>query len=125
MLAIVTLGALPCAHRRAQGREQIIEWPHYGGDAGQGKYSTAADITAGNVGDLELAWTWQTIDRPMPEYNLRPGGFETTPIMIDDVLYASTSFHRVVALNADTGAQLWVFDPAHLRRGAAAESAPG
>ncbi len=95
----------------AQSRPQIIEWPNWGGDAAQTKYSTAGDITASNVRDLERAWTWQTIDQPMPEYDLRPGPFETTPIMIDDVLYLSTSFHRVVALNAETGAQLWVFDP--------------
>jgi quinoprotein glucose dehydrogenase len=107
VLAIVALGAVFLG---AQGSEPI-EWPHYGGDAGHGKYSTAADITAGNAGELALAWTWQTVDRPVPEYNVRPGGFETTPIMIDDVLYASTSFHQVVALNANTGEQLWVFDP--------------
>jgi quinoprotein glucose dehydrogenase len=95
----------------AQGGAQMVEWPHYGGDAGHGKYSAAADITAGNVRDLELAWTWQTADRPMAQYNVRPGGFETTPIMIDGVLYASTSFHQVVALSADTGEQLWLFDP--------------
>jgi quinoprotein glucose dehydrogenase len=89
----------------------MIEWPHWGGDAGHTKYSTATDITPENVGQLELAWTWQTVDRPMVDHNLRPGGFETTPIMIDDVLYVSTSFHRIVALNADTGAELWVFDP--------------
>ena len=69
------------------------------------------DITAANVRDLELAWTWQTIDRVMPEHDIRPGGFENTPLMIDGVLYVSTSFHRVVALDAETGAQLWVFDP--------------
>ena len=107
VLAIVALGAVFLG---AQGAEPI-EWPHYGGDAGHGKYSTAADITAGNASELALAWTWQTVDRPVPEYNVRPGGFETTPIMIDDVLYASTSFHQVVALNANTGEQLWVFDP--------------
>jgi hypothetical protein len=112
VLAIVMLGAVCLgSHGGAQGREQIIEWPHYGGDAGHGKYSPASDITAANAGDLGLAWTWQTIDRPMPQYNVRPSGFETTPIMVDDVLYASTSFHQVVALNAETGAQLWVFDP--------------
>ena len=88
----------------------MIEWPHWGGDAAQTKYSTA-DITAANVRDLELAWTWQTIDRAMPEHDIRPGGFENTPLMIDGVLYVSTSFHRVVALDAETGAQLWVFDP--------------
>jgi quinoprotein glucose dehydrogenase len=95
----------------AQGRDASVEWAHYGGDAGHGKYSAAADITAANVGGLELAWTWKTADRPMPEYNVRPGGFETTPIMVDGVVYASTSFHQVVALDPDTGEQRWLFDP--------------
>jgi quinoprotein glucose dehydrogenase len=108
VLVVIVLGA---ALTGAQSRQQMIEWPYYGGDAGHGKYSSAADITPANVGDLDLAWTWQTVDRLMPEHNVRPGGFETTPIMIDDVLYVSTSLHRIVALNADTGAQLWVFDP--------------
>jgi len=107
-LALAALGAVFVG---AQARDQMVEWPHYGGDAGHGKYSSAAAITAANVADLELAWTWQTVDRPMPDYNVRPGGFETTPIMVDDVLYASTSFHQVVALSAETGERLWVFDP--------------
>lgn len=95
----------------AQGGSQIIEWPHWGADAAQSRYSIADGITPANVRDLELAWRWQTVDRLMPEYDLRPGTIENTPIMIDDVLYLSTSFHRIVALNADTGAQLWLFDP--------------
>ena len=95
----------------SQQPPQMIEWPHSGSDAGQTKYSTAADITPANVRDLELAWTWQTIDQAMPAHDLRPGGFQNTPLMIDGVLYVSTSFHRIVALDADTGTQLWVFDP--------------
>lgn len=105
-------GVLTCALVfSAQSRPAPIEWPYWGGDAGHGKFSRATDITADNFAQLQLAWSWQTIDRPMPEYKLRPGAFENTPIMIDDVLYLSTSFHRIVALNAETGAQLWVFDP--------------
>jgi quinoprotein glucose dehydrogenase len=95
----------------AQRGSQTIDWPAWGADLAQTKYSTASDITAANVRNLELVWKWQTIDRPMPEYDLRPGPFENTPVMIDDVVYLSTSFHRIVALNAETGAQLWVFDP--------------
>src|SRR6186713_3077246 len=90
---VLALAALGAVFLGAQARDQMVEWPYYGGDAGHGKYSVAADITTANAGDLELVWTWQTADRPMPAYNVRPGGFETTPIMVDDVLYASTSFH--------------------------------
>jgi quinoprotein glucose dehydrogenase len=93
------------------GQESMVEWPHWGGDAAQTKYSTAGDITPANVQDLELAWTWETVDKPMPDFDVRPGGFETTPLMVGDVVYVSTSFHRVAALDADTGRQLWVFDP--------------
>lgn len=107
-LAVVLVCALVLD---AQNRPAPIEWPHWGGDAGHGKFSRATDITADNFAQLQLAWSWQTIDRPMLEYKLRPGAFENTPIMIDDVLYLSTSFHRIVALNAETGSQLWVFDP--------------
>jgi quinoprotein glucose dehydrogenase len=96
----------------------MVEWPHAGGDAAQTKYSIAADITPANVRELELAWTWQTIDQPMPEHDVRPGGFQNTPIMIDGVLYLSTSFHRIVALDPETGAQRWVFDPKTYEEGA-------
>jgi len=88
-----------------------IEWRYWGGDAAQTKYSAAAEITPANVRTLSLAWTWQTIDRAIPQYDLRPGGFQNTPLMIDDTVYVSTSFHRVVALDAETGAERWVFDP--------------
>ena len=48
---------------------------------------------------------------PLPEYNARPGSFEATPLMIDDTLYLPTMYSRVVALDAETGAEEWVFDP--------------
>ena len=108
---------LSAALLMAQDSQQSIEWPHWGADLAQTRYSIAADITPANVRDLELAWTWRTVDRAVPENDLRPGNMENTPIMIDDVLYVSTSFHRVVALNAETGAQLWVFDPRTFEEG--------
>jgi quinoprotein glucose dehydrogenase len=88
-----------------------IDWPYWGADAAQSKYSAAAEITRANVTSLEIAWRWEAGERPLPEFNMRPGGFEATPIMIDNVLYTSTGYHRVVALDAETGKQLWAFDP--------------
>src|SRR5207249_5114945 len=41
----------------------------------------------------------------------QPGNFQATPLMIDNVLYLSTPFNRVIALNAETGEELWSFDP--------------
>jgi glucose dehydrogenase len=88
----------------------MIEWPYAGADQAHTRYSIAADITPSNVGQLELAWQWEAKEDPLPD-GTRPGNFEGTPLMIDNVIYLPTSYNRVVALNAETGAQLWAFDP--------------
>jgi quinoprotein glucose dehydrogenase len=90
---------------------QAQEWPHYGGDAGESHYSALDQINRGNVANLKLAWEWQTGEVPLPEFKTTPGAFEATPIMIGEVLYLSTPYNRVVALEAETGRQLWAYDP--------------
>ena len=90
---------------------EMIEWPYVGSEQTHTKYSTAEDITPANVDQLEIAWEWEVGEMPLPEYGTRPGSFETTPLMIDNVLYLSTMYTRVVALNAETGEELWAFDP--------------
>ena len=87
------------------------EWPVYGGDGGSTHYSALADIAPGNVQRLVQAWQWKPGEQPLAEYGTRPGMFENTPLMIDDVLYVSTPYNRVVALDAATGAERWAFDP--------------
>lgn len=89
----------------------MVEWPFYGGDQGGAKYSTLTDINAQNVSQLREAWTWKTDETALPQYGTRPGMFENTPIMIDDVLYLSTPYNKVIALNAQTGALIWSYDP--------------
>lgn len=96
----------------AQGRPAsvMIEWPYVGADQGHSKYSLAADITPANISQLELAWRWDPAEQVMAN-GVRGDEFQGTPLMIDNVLYLPTSMQRVVALNAETGAQLWAFDP--------------
>ena len=91
--------------------DTMIEWPYVGSDQSHSKFSPATQITANNVSNLEIAWEWEPGELPLPEYGTRPGGFETTPIMIDNVLYLSTMYTRVIALDAETGKELWAFDP--------------
>jgi quinoprotein glucose dehydrogenase len=106
ILAISTIGLAAQTPSSAP-----VEWRYWGGDAAQSKYSTAGDITPDNVQGLQLAWKWETVDKAIPEHDVRPGNFETTPLMIDNMLYVTTSFHRIAALDPETGRQLWVFDP--------------
>ena len=94
------------------------DWPHYAGDAGAMGYSPLADINRDNVSELNVAWVWETGEEPLPGPRLpipgesvRPGSFEVTPIVLNDTMYVSTPYNRVVALDAATGRELWTFDP--------------
>jgi quinoprotein glucose dehydrogenase len=96
---------------------QAQDWPSYGGDNGSRKYSALDQINAANVSQLETAWVWDSVDNATVADNLRqenframPAGFKATPIVIDGVMYIPTSFGRVVALDAASGEQKWVFD---------------
>ena len=109
----------------AQDRDATIEWPYVGGDQAHTKFSPADRITAANVDRLEIVWEWEPNELPLSEYGTRPGSFEATPLMIDGVLYLSTMYTRVVALDAETGAELWAFDPRAYETGAAGASPGG
>ena len=109
LLAATTAGA--------EGSETMVEWRSVGADAAHTKYSPLDDIDTGNVDQLAIAWEWAPNEIPLAEFKTRPGSFETTPLMIDDVLYLSTMYTRVVALDANTGEELWAFDPEAYRTG--------
>ena len=87
------------------------DWPVYGGDPGGRKYSPLTSITPANVATLRQAWEWKTGEQPDQELGTFPGAFQNTPLMIDDVLYVSTPYNRVVALAAATGREIWAYDP--------------
>jgi quinoprotein glucose dehydrogenase len=96
---------------RIDAASAMVEWPFYGGDQAGTKYSPLTDINPDTVSKLHVVWEWKTGEVPLDQFGTRPGMFEATPLMIDNVLYFSTPYHRVVALNADTGAEIWSYDP--------------
>ena len=82
------------------------EWRHYLGDPGRSHYSALAQIDRGNVGRLEVAWTYDT--GPL-ESSLSQ--IQCNPIIVGGVLYGTTPRSHVFALDAATGVELWRFDP--------------
>ena len=79
------------------------DWPAYGRDAGGTKYSPLDQIDTKNVATLAPAWTYHTGD---------PGGtWEETPIVVGGVMYFATQKNRVIALEPETGKELWSYDP--------------
>src|SRR5262245_54344333 len=97
----------------SQAMSADIEWPAYGGDLASTKYSAAAQIDAGNVASLAIAWRGESPDNAIAagQTRERPGSFKSTPLMIAGVLYTSTGFSQVAAIDAASGATLWTFDP--------------
>jgi quinoprotein glucose dehydrogenase len=85
-----------------------VEWPVYGGNLAAQHYSPLDQINADNAGDLRVAWRWYAGNfGPRPEQRS-----ETTPLMIDGVLYATAGLTRnVAAIDAATGETLWVWRP--------------
>src|SRR3954451_10691118 len=90
---------------------QRVEWPAFAGDLAATKYSPVSDINCTNVARLTKTWEWKTGETPNDATHARPGNFQATPLMIGDTLYLSTSYNRVVALDAASGRELWTFDP--------------
>lgn len=89
------------------------DWRFYGGDAGGGRFSSLQQINPQNVAALKRAWTYHTgeVNRGNETDRHHVAPFETTPLMVDGVLYISTPSNRVIALDAETGKEIWQFDP--------------
>ena len=82
------------------------EWPHWGGDLGNSKYSLLDQINRDNVKTLRVAWRWKTDNfGPRTDAN-----YEATPLMVNGVLYTTAGSRRdAVAIDAATGETLWMY----------------
>ena len=78
-----------------------LDWPVYGGQAAGDHYSSLSQINRQNVKELRIAWKFDAGEE---------GGLETSPIVVDRVLYAYTATQKVVALDAASGNLIWKFD---------------
>ena len=78
------------------------EWKLYGNDAGEQRFSPLTQIDKSNVSDLGLAWSFELGSSR---------GVESTPIVVDGVMYVTAPWSIVFALNAKTGEQIWRYDP--------------
>jgi quinoprotein glucose dehydrogenase len=83
------------------------DWPTFGHDSGSNRYSPLKQITPANVNTLTRAWT----------YHMNSGGTsasgsssETIPLVVGGMMYLTTPYKRVVALEPETGKEIWAFD---------------
>src|SRR5260370_29232379 len=96
-VAVLALAAFP------QAVPQKEDWPAYGRDQGGSRYSALDQINTKSVTLLQRAWTYHTGERGR--------AFEVTPIVVDGILYFATQNQRIVALEPETGKEIWKYDP--------------
>jgi len=99
-LKALALGAIASVAIAAQAQN----WPVYGGDTGNTRFSQATQINTGNVNKLKVAWALQLGSNRSQE---------STPILVGDTLIVTSSFgpKNVFAVNAKTGDIRWQYSP--------------
>jgi quinoprotein glucose dehydrogenase len=99
----VCVAVLVTSSAIAQPLPQKGDWPIYGRDAGGTRYSPLDQINTANVTKLQRAWTYHTGEKGR--------AWEVTPIVADGLMYLATPGQRIVALEPETGREVWKFDP--------------
>src|SRR5687767_7887144 len=115
---VVLLGVALAGTPAGQTGAQRGEWPTYGGDLANTRYSPLDQITPENFNKLEVAWRFKTDALgPDPEFN-----FQSTPLMVGGVVYTTAGTRRAaVAIDAASGEMLWMH---RIDEGERAEEAP-
>src|SRR5688572_16213805 len=106
LMRLAALGLLMTVVVSGQQKTPEGEWRRAGSDGGNTRYSPLDQINANNVRNLKVAWTWRG-----DNYGSQPEiKSETTPVMVDGVLYFTAGDRRsVVAADPGTGETLWVW----------------
>lgn len=86
----------------AENRDTGKNWPAHGFDYWEQRYSPLNQINTENVKNLKLEWS----------YNLQSTrGVESTPVVVNEVMYVAAPWSIVHAIDAKTGTKLWTYDP--------------
>ena len=85
--------------------DRAADWPMPGRDPGGTRFSPLTQITPANVSGLKVAWVYHM--KPEGSSSLRPS--EDQPLVVGPTMYVVTPYSRVVALDAATGHEQWVF----------------
>lgn len=92
------------AYQPPTGDNTPANWTSYGRTTAGLRYSSFDQINRDNVDQLDLAWTYRTGRGDI-------GIDQNTPLQIDELVYSCTTSNVIIALDGDTGEEVWKFDP--------------
>lgn len=105
--AAVCLAAQPVFAQESVSR---TDWPSVGRDLGGQRHSPLTQVTPANVGQLREAWTYHMKAGTPMASSSRWLLAETTPLVIGATMYLTSPYGRIIALDAATGTEKWVFE---------------
>jgi alcohol dehydrogenase (cytochrome c) len=100
-LAACSLSAQVTFDRILHSDREPANWLSYSGNVMGQRYSALAQINAGNVGNLEMKWAYQARSTEK---------FESTPLVVDGVMYFTQAPNDVIAIDAATGRTFWMYN---------------
>jgi quinoprotein glucose dehydrogenase len=103
-IAALALSLSTCSSKHNQ---QYNDWTITGGSKESIHYSSLTQIDTSNVTELQLAWEYHTGDADTAKHSQ----MQCNPIIVNGILYATSPKLRLVALDAASGKEKWVFDP--------------
>ena len=109
LLLICTLLITSCKNDISTGSGDYKSWSAYAGSKDGIRYSSNDQVDTNNVSQLQVAWTYSSHDRDTANRSQN----QCNPIMVNGILYGVTPKLKLFALNAATGEQKWLFDPAN------------
>jgi quinoprotein glucose dehydrogenase len=95
------VGAQQQSKSSLEDPRENYDWPVYGGAPENNHYSSLAQINQSNVTKLAVAWSFDTREE---------GGLQTSPLVVNGILYGISPTQKIFALDAATGKLLWKFD---------------
>jgi len=105
MVVLISLTLSACSEPPANHNSN--DWPLYGRDYTNQRYSPLDQINRQNVRDLKLAWKYKTNKKAT---------FQTSPIVVDNTMFITTPFNDVIALDATTGKEIWRYQHKLIRK---------
>jgi len=115
LIVIATACAAVTTGRAGAQTPDASDWGYYGGDLFGQRFSSLNEINRKNVQHLTVAWTYHTGETGAGFARASKMSFEVTPILAFGLLYLETPTNILIALDPETGAERWRFDP-HIDR---------
>lgn len=110
LTSAILLFIISCRHEVSSDTNKLsyARWEAYAGSKDGSRYSSLDEINTKNVSKLRLAWKYSTHDKDTGNRSQ----IQCNPIIIDGILYGISACLKIFALDAATGKEKWIFDPA-------------